>query len=233
MPRLALLLALLCAWPAALRGADAPLTVVTLGDSITRGVRAGVKANETFSAYLQADLRGKGVNAQVVNAGIGGERTNQALDRLARDVLARKPAVVTIMYGHNDSHVEPGRKVPRLPAKEYRANLKALVARLRKAGIKPILMTPPCYDKSAGKDGAGDHFNVRLGEYAAICREVARQEKVPLIDHFAHWSKAEKDGADLRTWTTDLYHPNPRGHREMARVMLPVVLAQLRGKADR
>src|SRR5439155_722694 len=86
-------------------GSSPPVKIVTLGDSITRGVRAGVKAEETFAALLQKDLRGRDIQADVVNVGIGGERTDQALQRLAKDVIALKPAVVVIMYGTNDSYV--------------------------------------------------------------------------------------------------------------------------------
>src|SRR5207249_4230947 len=84
--------------------------IVTLGDSITRGVRAGVKAEETFSALLQKELRDRDVKADVVNVGIGGERTDQALKRLAKDVIALKPAIVIVMYGTNDSYVDKGQK---------------------------------------------------------------------------------------------------------------------------
>jgi lysophospholipase L1-like esterase len=69
---------------------------------------------------------------------------------------------------------------------------------------------------------------VRLEQYAAICREVARSTTTPLVDHWAHWSKAQADGTNLASWTTDLYHPNPKGHQVMAGLMLPVVLETLR-----
>src|SRR5438552_15698538 len=54
----------------------ASIRIVTLGDSITRGVRAGVNSEETFAALLQVGLKDKGVAAEVVNLGIGGERTD-------------------------------------------------------------------------------------------------------------------------------------------------------------
>src|SRR5258706_11894334 len=86
-----------------------PLEIVTLGDSITKGVRSGVKPEETFAALLEADLKGRGVDAHVSNVGIGGERTDGALARLEKDVLAKKPRLVTVMYGTNDSYVDKGK----------------------------------------------------------------------------------------------------------------------------
>ena len=56
--------------------------VVMLGDSITKGVRPGVKPAETFAARLQLALRADGIAVEIINAGIGGERTDQAISRL-------------------------------------------------------------------------------------------------------------------------------------------------------
>src|SRR5436190_21317183 len=103
--------------------AEEPAKVVTLGDSITKGVRPGVKANETFAAYLQDMLKDKGVKAEVINVGVGGEDTNGALGRLERDVIGRKPRLVAVMYGTNDSYVDKGKKDSRLTQEQFRRNL--------------------------------------------------------------------------------------------------------------
>lgn len=205
-----------------------PLRIVTLGDSITKGVRPGVKPEETFAARLEAALRAEGLEVSVVNVGIGGERTDMALKRLAKDVLAQKPAVVTIMYGTNDSYVDQGKSASRITEEEYRANLAKLVDELRTAGIAPVLMTEPRWGKTARLNGAGEHPNVRLEQYVAACRAVAKEKRVPLVDHFQRWTDAEEKGADIGKWTTDQCHPNPEGHRVLAELMLPVVRAALK-----
>lgn len=56
----------------------------------------------------------------VANAGIGDERTDGALTRLEKDVLAPKPKVVLIMYGTNDSYVDKGATESRLTVEKYR-----------------------------------------------------------------------------------------------------------------
>lgn len=210
---------------------EPPLRIVALGDSITRGVRTGVKADETFAALLQADLRAQKLAVEVVNVGIGGEPTEQALARLDKAVLALKPRLVLVMYGTNDSYVDQGKKEPRLTRDEYRANLVTLVERLRKGGAEVVLMTPPRWGDKAAKNGAGENPNVRLDPYVAACRAVAKEAKVPLVDHHAHWTKAVGKGTDLGDWTTDQCHPNPRGHREIADLIQPVVLQVLRAGA--
>src|SRR6266508_5737676 len=90
---------LLLAFVTPLAAEEPRVRVVTLGDSITRGVRPGVKANETFSALLQEGLRKRKIEADVTNVGIGGARTDQALQRLAKSVLSLMPQVAAIRYG--------------------------------------------------------------------------------------------------------------------------------------
>lgn len=218
---------LLLAFVGPLAAEQPRVRVVTLGDSITRGVRPGVKTDETFSALLQEGLRKRKIEADVTNVGIGGERTDQALNRLAKSVLSLKPQVVVVMYGTNDSFVDRGQKDSRLSAEQYGDNLRKLIAELRKAGVRPILMTPPCWGKKASPVGTGEHPTVRLEKYVRVCRAVARETKTPLVDHYERWSRRLAEGADPGDWTTDQCHPNPRGHREIADALLPVVVGVL------
>ncbi len=199
------------------------IRIVTLGDSITKGYREGVRPEETFSAFLEAALRKKDHHVSVTNVGIGGERTDQALQRLEKDVLAKKPNFVTIMYGTNDSYVDKGATTSRLTVEQFRDNLRELVKRLRAAKIEPILMTEPRWGDKAGPNGVGEHPNVRLEPFVAACREVAREMKVPLVDHYAAWSKKRDEGFDIGSWTTDQCHPNVPGHKFMMETMLPVI----------
>ncbi len=208
---------------------NGPAKIVTLGDSITKGVRPGVKTEETFAHLLQAALKKEGVNAKVVNAGIGGENTAQALKRLHK-IIALKPRLVTIMYGTNDSWVDKGKKDSRLTQKEYRANLTKIVQELRQAGITPVLMTEPCLGDKHDPNGAGEHPNQRLEAFMKVCREVSAQTKTPLVDNFTHWTKTNAAGTDIGAWTTDQCHPNRRGHEEITGILLPAVLKELQGQ---
>lgn len=204
--------------------ANAPLKIVMLGDSITKGVRSGVTAEQTFSTRVQAMLREQGLTAEVFNVGIGGERTDQALLRLQLDVIAKAPQIVAIMYGTNDSYVDRGQREPRLTEHEYRDNLVQLVEQLQRAGIQPLLMTEPRWSVSASPNGAGEHPNLRLENYVERCRDVAQQLKIPLVDHFAFWTSKEKEGQDLNAWTTDTCHPNPLGHEALTQLIVPAIV---------
>lgn len=205
-----------------------PVTIVTLGDSITKGVRQGVSADETFSAVLEKNLRAAGIDATVINVGVGGERTDQALTRLDEAVIARNPDLVAVMYGTNDCYVDKNKTESRLAPDAYRANLHTLVDRLRDKGIQVILMTETRYADESRPNGLGEHGNVRLTRYIEICREVARETDTPLVDNFAVWTRHNAAGDSLSGWVTDGIHPNPHGHRIIAETMQPVIVDAIR-----
>ena len=210
--------------------ASARARVVVLGDSITKGVRSGVTPEETFASLLQSSLRKAGYDVDVINHGIGGERTDQALARLSRDILSLEPTLVTVMYGTNDSYVDKGQKESRLTKDVYIANLQEIVSELRRTGIQVVLMTEPRWGDKAAPNGVGENPNLRLEPFVEGCRQVAREQGVPLVDHFQIWSKANAEGTDIGEWTTDQCHPNPSGHRVLAEAMLPMILPMLDGR---
>ena len=210
--------------------ASARARVVVLGDSITKGVRSGVTPEETFASLLQSSLRKAGYDVDVINHGIGGERTDQALARLSRDIQSLEPTLVTVMYGTNDSYVDKGQKESRLTKDVYVANLQKIVSELRRTGIQVVLMTEPRWGDKAAPNGVGENPNLRLEPFVEGCRQVAREQNVPLVDHFQIWSKANAEGTDIGEWTTDQCHPNPSGHKVLAEAMLPVILPMLDGR---
>lgn len=204
-----------------------PARILCLGDSITRGTREGVAEAQTFEAVLTRWFTQRGAAVEILNAGIGGEQTDQALLRLTTDVLPLEPGIVTVMYGTNDAAVDQGQAAPRLPLVKYGANLRAIVERLRTAGVHPILMTPPPLGRSFGYMAWSPYRergpNCVMVDYVHAVREVAAAEGVSLVDHFAAWAEAALLGTDIDTLMTDGCHPNPRGHELIARTMFPVL----------
>ena len=79
--------------------ADAGSTrIVALGDSNTAGF--GVARQEAFPAQLEAMLRGRGIDAQVSNAGISGDTTQGMLSRV--DKVPAGTQIVIVQGGYND-----------------------------------------------------------------------------------------------------------------------------------
>ncbi len=199
------------------------LTVVTFGDSTTapRGTL------RVYSDWLRSDLQFDGRDIVVHNAGAGGNTTERAKARFDRDVLARKPDLVIILFGINDAAVDvwkdPPATGPRVPPGEYRAHLVTFVRRLRDAGAGVVLMTPNplawsettrrLYAAAPYLPDDPDGFNVLLRDYAAAVREVAREEGCGLVDVFTAFREVEKAPGNL---TPDGMHPGEEGHRLIA-----------------
>lgn len=201
--------------------------IVVLGDSITKGVRTGVSPEEIFSARIEQTLLKEGHSVVVNNQGIGGERTDQALQRLAKDVLSQKPHIVLVMYGTNDSYVDIGRKESRLTSRQFADHLTEITRRLQEQNVRVLLMTEPRWGDKAAMNGAGEHPNERLEEFLQQTRIVAKERMCPLVDHYAVWSKAGESGQDLSAWTTDECHPNGEGHKQLADAILPMLRMEL------
>jgi lysophospholipase L1-like esterase len=209
--------------PASALLAERSVRIIALGDSITKGARPNVAPTQIFTALLQTGLRAHGLRAEVHNVGIGGERTDQALERLTRDVISQRPDIVTVMYGTNDSWVDAGKKESRLTIEQFTDNLRLLVTRLAAANIRVVLMTEPRFGDKNPRNGLGEDPNVRLAPFMQRCRQVALEVKVSLVDHFEAWTRAETRGLHVQDWTTDGCHPNPAGHAELAPRVITVV----------
>jgi lysophospholipase L1-like esterase len=163
------------------------------------------------------------------NAGIGGNRTDQGVARLDAQVLTRRPNIVTIMFGTNDACFDEGKTQPRLAPETYEANLRHIVQRTRDAGAKPIHMTPPPLTMKwplATKQPVycEQGVNGPLSTYVDAVRRVAKEMDVPLVDFFTAWSGKPAD--ELDALLPDGCHPSVAGHKLMADLIMPAVLAE-------
>ena len=173
-----------------------------------------------------------------MNAGVGGNSTVMARARFERDVLGENPDLVIIQFGINDAAVdvwqEPPASKPRVSLEEFEGNLRVFVDTLRECGVKVILMTPnpmgwtPQQKKLYGKppydtrSHAG--FNVLLREYAACVGRVAREKEVALADVYAAYKAYDRNGGEsVNDLLLDGMHPNGRGHRLAADLLMPLI----------
>ncbi|MGD2084874.1 MAG: GDSL-type esterase/lipase family protein [Candidatus Aminicenantes bacterium] len=206
------------------------IRILTFGDSITRGVREGIKETQTFTYYLGVFLNNHNLHVELIKKGISGETTSGALNRIDHDVIREKPHYVTIMYGTNDAFIDgyanEAGHWPRIPIEKYKKNLQAMVQKLKANNIKPILMTPIPMGRFWGSD-VGIYkqkgINFKLKKYVEVVRDTAENENVPLVDHFDEWLTWKKRGKDINLWMTDGIHPNPKGHRLMALTIFKVL----------
>jgi lysophospholipase L1-like esterase len=224
-------------WTAFARAQDDPrlLRCVAFGDSTTAQRQVDGQPLEVYSTLLERRLPGEGVIPQVINRGVPGNSTADALKRLDKDVLALRPHVAFIQFGINDSAVDVWRKPPasgpRVPLESYEENLRAMVRALGSIGAEVYLMTPnpvrwtpkllELYSSSPYDPSDPDGWNILLRQYAEAARRVGAEEKVKLVDVYRAFQEFGKAGGQS---TDDLLldgmHPNARGHRLIADLIM-------------
>jgi len=203
------------------------LRIVAFGDSITNGVGpAGMKETDTFRDIARRELTEKtGAKVEVVNAGVNGDIVTLAIERLKRDVLDRKPDIVTIMFGGNEAgfyrpETNGFADTPRVSREDFKATLNKIVDRIQAAEITVVLMTcPPMTERYWGmklepyqKHG----INFLVKDYAQAMRDVADEKGVELIDVYRAFQKKPK----RLDYFPDGLHPDARGHRVIADLLV-------------
>src|SRR5262245_39509200 len=146
--------------------------IVTLGDSITEAGAYQAIMQRVFDRFYP-ELR-----IEIVNAGIGGHKSTDMSGRLQRDVIDRNPTVVTISCGVNDvwhGFDNPPRGVD---LTTYEQLMTQMVQQLKaKPRAEIYLLTPTVIHESLrGPE------NLKLEAYCEAVRQIARQEKVNLVD---------------------------------------------------
>lgn len=79
--------------------------------------------------------------AGLVNKGVSGNTTDQAIKRFKKDVLDLHPAAVVIMLGLNDALINPKTGQPQVSKDQFERNLASMVLQLKERHTKVILMT--------------------------------------------------------------------------------------------
>ncbi|TXG82881.1 MAG: arylesterase [Sphingomonadales bacterium] len=178
--------------------------VVAFGDSLTAGYNLG--PGEGFAPQLDAALPGVTVH----DAGVSGETSAGGLARLdwVLNSLKRTPDLVILELGANDM-------LRGQPPEQAKANLDAMLAKLRQRRIK-VLLAGMLAAPNLGAD-YGKRFN-------AIYPALARKHAVPLYPFFL-------DGVagNRALQLADGMHPNKAGVAVMVRNILPSVRAALEG----
>jgi acyl-CoA thioesterase-1 len=177
-------------------------TIVAFGDSLTAGL--GVPLSDAWPTVLARNLKARGLNIRMINAGVSGDTTAGGRARLGWSLSGADglPDMVIVALGGND--VLRG-----LSPVQARQNLDAIIGELVGRDIKVLL---------AGMR-APPNLGVEYGEaLTAIYRDLADKHGVDLYPFIL-------DGvaADPALNQPDGIHPNTRGHAIIARRIEPYV----------
>ena len=184
----AIVLVAACSHKAKEQALPAGSQVLALGDSLTQG--AGVTPEQAWP-----NLLAQKTGWVVVNGGVNGDTSVQALRRLPGLLDEHNPVLVLVTLGGNDM-------LRRLPEQQTVANLERILALIKAHGAKAVLLaTPdPSPMRAAFRDLAAPDFY----------RKIAEAQHVPLIED------AIADVLSDPELKGDAVHPNAAGHARLA-----------------
>lgn len=163
-------------------------TVVAFGDSVTFGYQVNPK--DSYPALL-ADLS----YWNVINAGVVGERADEAKNRIDSVLVEHQPQLVIIELGGNDF-------LQRRNAQAVKEDLRAIIQSVKAHGAIPVLVAVPALSPVAAITGKPSD--------ADIYQALAKEEKVNLI------SDLFSDILGQENLKQDHVHPNQAGYKVLA-----------------
>lgn len=156
--------------------------IICFGDSITWGY--GANPGEDYPSVLA-----KMTNIPVINAGIDGDTSTEALKRIESDVLDRDPLLVVIEFGGNDF-------LRKIPKEETLENIKNMVEQIQRKGAMVAIV-----DISSG---------MLLGEYHALFLRLSQEKNTVFIPRIYSGIITNPK------FKSDFIHPNANGYNMIA-----------------
>src|SRR3989344_3170755 len=163
--------------------------IVFFGNSITAGQGAG--ADEDFPSLI-----GKALNVPIVNAGVSGSTTRDALLRINKDVLSKNPSIVVIELGGNDllEHVD---------IEVSRRNFDLILSKIKPTGAKIVILDV--------------RFFVFQEKYETDLRDLAKKYDATYVPDILEGVIGDQ------SLKFDDLHPNARGYQKIAEKLTPII----------
>ncbi len=211
-------------------------TIVCFGDSTTAPREVNGENLTVYADILREELPKFGITGSILNKGVGGSTTKDAMNRFKADVLDQNPNLVIIQFGCNDSAVDvwkdPPAAEPRISLSEYILNLQTMIRALKSRGCRVILMTPEprrwnpetvkLYGKSPYDPSDPMGFNLLFTDYVQAVRDLAKKENVALVDMYNIYIAL---GNKIDDFFLDGMHPNNEGHRLVAEGLMKTIIS--------
>jgi acyl-CoA thioesterase-1 len=193
--------------PAADAKTDKPIRIAAFGDSLSSGY--GLRQSQAFPVQLQKELKARGHNVVVSNAGVAGDTTAAGLARLDWSIGDDVDAVI-LEFGANDA-------LRGIDPKVTRENMQKILAKLKARNI-PVLL--------AGMRSPTNWGDTYAEDFDVIFPDLAKEHTLLFYPFFLEGvilnAKLNQD---------DGMHPNSKGVTEIVRQILPSV-EELIAKAE-
>ena len=169
----------------------AQTTVLILGDSLTQGVGAS-SAQTNYPALLKQQSQWN-----IINGGVSGNTSAQALARLPELLQQHQPKLVIISIGGNDF-------LQRLSNSDTQANIAQSIALSQQSGAQVLLVAVPELTLAAAVGHPNDH---------AMYAQLAQSHQVHLLEDA--WSDVLAD----ETLRSDAVHANDAGYQTFTKLL--------------
>jgi len=176
-----------------------PIKILAFGTSLTQGYN--LPPGTDFIAVLQVQLRAKGYDVTIANAGVSGDTSAGGLARLDWSLAEPFDAVI-VELGSNDA-------LRGLEVEQTRANLDQVLSKLKAKGVA-VLFTGMKSPRNLGPE--------YVTAFDAVYPELAKKHGVLFYPFFL-----EGVAADLKLNQRDGIHPNEQGTLVIVRGILPYV----------
>ncbi|MBQ9087708.1 MAG: SGNH/GDSL hydrolase family protein [Lentisphaeria bacterium] len=175
--------------------------IVALGASNTERHMPVIHWTDVLEIGLRARF---GRKFQMINAGVSGNNTREALARFERDVAFYQPDIVIITLGGNDCNIIPSKFVPE---DEFVSNLREIARRLRELGAVVIFQTyyTMITDLMVPQRAA------MFVRYMKAVRQMAIEDGEHLIDQYALFDKIDRNYR-IFNLMRDPMHTNENGN---------------------
>lgn len=167
--------------------------IVCFGDSITFGY--GVNPGQDYPTELSRLL-----NKLVINAGVDGDTTTMALERIKTDCLDKNPRLVIIEFCGNDF-------LKKVPQETTLKNLREIIRLVQANGAMAAVV-----DISAG---------MFFAEYRKVYAKIAQETGAIFIPHILEGIITNP------SMKSDFLHPNAEGYKIVAQRILRAITPYL------
>lgn len=197
--------------------------IVFFGDSITEGQY--VEPPYRWTDLLEKRILGSEEGAQVLNKGISGQTSRQALLRFENDVQAVCPDILTIQFGLNDcNYWDTDRGHPRVSLESYAANIQEMIDRAIIFGVKKIVIANNHRTLRTKILSGGKSLEDSRLIYNDAIKKVAHKNNVLFCDIDAWFNLVDDDLYPCYLLSEpDLLHLSRKGHEYYAEKMFSVL----------
>ncbi len=151
--------------------------MVVFGASNTERYMPGLHWSDILEVGIRSSF---GRKFHLINSGVSGNNTREALKRFDRDVASFKPDIVIVTLGGNDCNPKPEKFVSE---SEFASNMDLIVKKIRDLGALPIIQTYYKMDLEAMEPERAQNF-VR---YMSLVRQAAERNRVFLVDQYKYF----------------------------------------------